>query len=134
MQHGPGVFSVHAHCSDVLVEVGEEGDAGAVVATMGRTSRPGRLIARSHTHFEIVSSWPLQPSDVRARFDVLGSLAASGIVERDGRLVLLGPDDPPVVVAENRRARTLPTGYRESEDGGVVLLLGALWLLSQDRG
>jgi len=78
LEHAPRVLSLYAHCLDVFPEVGAVVDAGAVVATVDRTSHPGVFVAGPHLHWELVTSWPLRSTDTHARYDVLGSLESDG--------------------------------------------------------
>ncbi|HEV8436980.1 MAG TPA: M23 family metallopeptidase [Methylomirabilota bacterium] len=49
LQHEGGFVSVYAHNLENLVEVGDQVEAGAVIATVGRSGRA----SASHLHFEI---------------------------------------------------------------------------------
>jgi len=49
IQHPNGFMTVYAHNMENLVQVGDEVEAGTVIATVGRT---GRATAQ-HLHFEI---------------------------------------------------------------------------------
>ncbi len=91
VEHLPNVLTLYGHLSWVLEAVGEYLPAGTVVGRIGSTSgsrdEPEARVGLPHLHHEWVSRWPLRSDEVTARYDVLASLAAIGIVEQDHRLV-----------------------------------------------
>jgi len=59
IDHGFGLYTLYGHCSKVLVEEGEEVEAGQVIARTGMTG----LALGDHLHFGIliqgVEVWPM---------------------------------------------------------------------------
>jgi murein DD-endopeptidase MepM/ murein hydrolase activator NlpD len=133
LEYAPNVLSLYAHCRDVLVPVGANVEAGTHVATVGRTSRPGRFVGRAHLHWELAFSWPLRAADTRKRYDVLASLEAAGwFLQRDATLGRA----PREHAIRSGTVRAHPAPYPPSETGGIVdlLLVGAAVRALNDGG
>lgn len=97
IRHSDDVFSVYAHLDTVLVEEGQAitlatqlGTVGSTTTLVGRNGRPKSETMVPHLHLEIVRSWPLGSRDTDARYDVLGELAAAGVVLEGSHLVATG--------------------------------------------
>ena len=120
LQYSDQVLSLFAHCDEILVVPGDRVQAGQPVATIGRTSRPGREISSAHLHWELVKRWPLRADATRERYDVLASLATQGY-RLDGNAVLTAGAREEVIPSGTVRAHPQP--YRPSESGGFVDLV-----------
>lgn len=137
----PGVLVVYAHCRATRGDVGGLVELGEPVAEVGRTNGsaadPFSTMDGAHLHLEFVRRWPLRSSDVDQRFDVLGSLAARGIVERNGRMVWATPATSPTAPPAVDSTPTTATGPaptpRDGPDAGPILALGALFALGRRR-
>ena len=50
LDHGEGIETMYAHCSELLVEVGDEVTKGDVIAKVGSTGNS----TGPHCHFEVI--------------------------------------------------------------------------------
>jgi murein DD-endopeptidase MepM/ murein hydrolase activator NlpD len=58
LDHGDGLLTRYAHCSRVLVKVGDQVDRGDRIATVGRSG----LTTGPHLHYEIIyKGQPVDP-------------------------------------------------------------------------
>lgn len=95
LRYSPLVCSLYGHCREVMAAAGTIVEAGAGVATIGRSSRPGHLVGNAHLHWELVTRWPLRSDQHSHRYDVVASLAAAGyVIDSRGRPRLTGAAAP----------------------------------------
>ena len=60
INHGNGYTTLYAHCSEILVNVGDKVNAGDVIAKVGTTGRSTGF----HCHFELIlNGVPKNPMD-----------------------------------------------------------------------
>ena len=50
VDHGSGIVTLYAHCSEILVSQGQEVSAGDVIARVGSTGKS----TGDHLHFEVM--------------------------------------------------------------------------------
>lgn len=105
VRHDGETLSVYAHLDEIRVAEGQGVDAGELIGTVGNTTnlRAGMV---PHLHLEIVRSWPLSPRDMAARYDVLGELAAAGVLLEGLELHLGTPAhyEEPMLAAQYKAA------------------------------
>lgn len=83
IKHEENFYTLYAHLDAVLVTPGQAVTTTTQIGTVGSTTSlpDDRCLSMvPHLHFEVVKSWPLASEDIAARYDVLGQLAAGGVV------------------------------------------------------
>lgn len=150
LEHGPSLFSLYAHLSQVLALEGQTLAAGQPLGLVGRTAgtpaEPTKMfdVSGSHLHFEFLSQWPPHGKDID-RLDPTPLLAQLGIiVPRSGPLVLAcsspssngtvlqTPSSAPPYTSNTYELQT-PTPPTSSTTSamGVVALLAVAYALSR---
>jgi murein DD-endopeptidase MepM/ murein hydrolase activator NlpD len=142
LQHGAAAFSLYAHLARILVNEGQQLNAGEQLGNVGRTAgtraQPDKLfdVSGAHLHIEFLTAWPPAGKDEN-RLDPGPILAGLGVivppVGQPLRAVCAGPSSSASQAPSSSPERLSTPRAAAAGAAGVLALLALAYAYQQTK-